>query len=93
MLIHERMNRTLIGLAVVILLGWTTLAAGVIAVLQGAPEVATHAHRHRVPDEQVNTADSGVNVPSWPESLEQHADQPDGFRPVQLRVEPAAVPI
>lgn len=86
------MNRTLVGLAVVILLGWTTLAAGVIAVLQGTPEVSARAHTHRAP-QQVNTADSGVNGPSWPESLEQRADQPDGFRPGQLRVEPAAVPI
>lgn len=103
-LIQTRMNRTLLALAAVLFLGWTTLAAGLLATLAGVPGVASRAHLHHAPvieaDEEPQcpralTArpDSGVKECAWPESLEQRADQPGGYRPVQLRVEPTAAPI
>jgi hypothetical protein len=97
------MNKTLVMLAAVLLLGWMPLAAGVMAVISGAPEVATHAHSHHqepaggqdLDCASASTAcpDSGVKECAWPESFEQRVDQPDGFRPGQLRVEPVAAPI
>ena len=39
-------NTSLALFAALILLGWTSLAAGVIAVFAGQPDVSAHAHQH-----------------------------------------------
>ncbi|MDP1826912.1 MAG: hypothetical protein Q8L48_26805 [Archangium sp.] len=44
-------NTSLALFAALILVGWTSLAAGVIAVFAGQPDVSSRAHRH-VPAEQ-----------------------------------------
>ena len=41
-------NTTLILFALLILLGWTALAAGVFAAFAGAPDVSTRAHQHQL---------------------------------------------
>ena len=43
-------NLTLALFAALILLGWTSLAAGVIAVFAGEPEVSSHVHQHAAPE-------------------------------------------
>ncbi len=42
-------NISLISFALLILIGWTALAMGVIAAFAGAPEVSTRSHRHPLP--------------------------------------------
>lgn len=42
-------NLTLAFFAALILLGWTSLAAGVIAVFAGEPTVSSHVHPHKTP--------------------------------------------
>lgn len=39
-------NTSLALFAALIILGWTSLAAGVIAVFAGQPDVSARAHRH-----------------------------------------------
>lgn len=41
-------NTTLILFALLILIGWTSLAAGVIAVLAGEPTVSMRTHQHQL---------------------------------------------
>ena len=43
-------NTSLALFAALILLGWTSLAAGVIAVFAGQPEFSTQVHQHVVPE-------------------------------------------
>ena len=43
-------NLTLALFAALILVGWTSLAAGVIAVFAGEPKVSTHVHQHVAPE-------------------------------------------
>lgn len=42
-------NTSLALFAALILLGWTSLAAGVIAVFAGQPEVSARPHQHEPP--------------------------------------------
>lgn len=42
----------LLALAALILIGWTALAAGVLASLAGHPGVRAHPHHHLPPREQ-----------------------------------------
>ncbi len=44
-------NLSLALFAALILLGWTALAAGVIAVFAGQPTVSTRVHPHELPPE------------------------------------------
>lgn len=44
-------NLSLTLFAALILLGWTTLAAGVIAVFAGQPTLSTKPHPHEAPPE------------------------------------------
>jgi hypothetical protein len=46
-------NTTLALFAALILLGWTSLAAGVIAVFAGQPDVSARAHSHELAPEPV----------------------------------------
>ena len=39
-------NSSLALFAALILVGWTSLAAGVLAIFAGQPDVSAHAHRH-----------------------------------------------
>lgn len=41
-------NTTLLLFALLILVGWTSLAAGVIAVFHGAPDASMRAHQHEL---------------------------------------------
>lgn len=59
-------NSTLALFAVVILLGWTSMAAGVIATFAGQPDLSTRAHRHHevAPVEQHQPAALYSNAPA-----------------------------
>ena len=47
-------NSSLVVFAAIILVGWTSLAAGVIASLAGEPAFVSHAHGHQGAPEEVS---------------------------------------
>ncbi|MFO0593966.1 MAG: hypothetical protein U0228_01645 [Myxococcaceae bacterium] len=43
---QNRSRVALVVFALLVILGWTALAAGVIAVFQGEPNASMHSHHH-----------------------------------------------
>lgn len=72
-------NSSLVLFAAVILLGWTSLAAGLIASFAGQPAFVSRAHGHQpAPTEVSVPGPLYSNVPAAQESLTLAARLPHG---------------
>lgn len=67
-------NTSLALFAALILLGWTSLAAGVIAVFAGQPDVSARAHQHEAPPTPVPHREPALFSDAPPCPVDQSPD-------------------
>lgn len=68
-------NKTIVLFAVLVVVGWTTLAAGVIAVFQGEPTVSVQSHHHVKPPQPKAPEGPMLSEDCGGDGSECHCDQ------------------